>query len=50
VARIYEEIKGRPLYILSDSANLDLDAQRVPRAAVLPKPSPRESWAKAGGL
>jgi polyisoprenyl-phosphate glycosyltransferase len=49
VARIYEEIKGRPLYILSDSANLDLDAQRVARAAVLPKPAPRERWAKVGG-
>jgi dolichol-phosphate mannosyltransferase len=43
VARIYEEIKGRPLYILSDSANFDLEAQRVPRAAILPRPASRES-------
>jgi polyisoprenyl-phosphate glycosyltransferase len=49
VARIYEEIKGRPLYILNDSANLDMEAQHVSRAVVLPKPAPRERWAKLGG-
>src|ERR1039457_3465935 len=36
VARIYEEAKGRPLYVLSDTVNLRQPEQEIPRAVVLP--------------
>ena len=43
IARIYEEIKGRPLYILSDSANVDLQLHNVTRAIILPATTAREA-------
>jgi glycosyltransferase involved in cell wall biosynthesis len=36
VARIYEESKGRPLYVLSDTVNIRLTEREIPRAVVLP--------------
>ena len=36
VARIYEEAKGRPLYVLSDTVNLRQPEQEISRAVVLP--------------
>jgi dolichol-phosphate mannosyltransferase len=36
VARIYEEAKGRPLYVLSDTVNLRQPEQEIPRAVILP--------------
>jgi polyisoprenyl-phosphate glycosyltransferase len=36
VARIYEETKGRPLYVVSGSANLPIDQTTVEKAVVLP--------------
>lgn len=49
IGRIYEEIKGRPLYILSDSSNMDTESQRVARAIVLPKGAAREKRMSAIG-
>ena len=31
VARIYEEIKGRPLYVVADALNLASDGRPLPR-------------------
>ena len=40
VARIYEEAKGRPLYVLSETVNLRRPEQEIPRAVVLPARPP----------
>jgi glycosyltransferase involved in cell wall biosynthesis len=37
VARIYEEAKGRPLYVVSGSANLPIDLATVEKAIILPE-------------
>jgi len=52
VAHIYEESKGRPLYIVSDSANVKAARPHIAKAVVLPPPSgdsesPYESPRKA---
>src|SRR5262245_19750192 len=39
VAHIYEEAKGRPLYIVADSSNMQTVAPHVAKAVVLPPPS-----------
>jgi dolichol-phosphate mannosyltransferase len=39
VAHIYEESKGRPLYVVSDSVNLKSVVPHVAKAVVLPPPS-----------
>jgi len=39
VARIYEEAKGRPLYVVADSANLPTERATVEKAVVLPSRS-----------
>ena len=36
VARIYEESKGRPLYVLSETVNLRKPETEIPRAVILP--------------
>jgi glycosyltransferase involved in cell wall biosynthesis len=36
VARIYEETKGRPLYVVSESANVRPDTPHIAKAVVLP--------------
>ena len=36
VARIYEEAKGRPLYVVTDSANLNISPPHVAKAVILP--------------
>lgn len=36
VARIYEEVKGRPLYVVSESANLHVEEPFVVKGMVLP--------------
>ena len=38
VAHIYEEAKGRPLYVVSDSANLKVVRPHVAKAVILPPP------------
>jgi dolichol-phosphate mannosyltransferase len=43
VARIYEETKGRPLYVVSGSANLSIDQAAVPKAVVLPDRLPADT-------
>jgi len=58
VAHIYEEAKGRPLYVVSDRTNLDSVRPQIAKAVVLPPPTPdRETHyeaarrkAKAPGL
>jgi glycosyltransferase involved in cell wall biosynthesis len=39
VARIYEEAKGRPLYIVSGSANMPAGQSHVAKAVILPSPA-----------
>ena len=36
VARIYEEAKGRPLYVIADSANLKVSEPQIEKAVILP--------------
>jgi polyisoprenyl-phosphate glycosyltransferase len=36
VARIYEEAKGRPLYVIADSANLKNSEPQIAKAVILP--------------
>ena len=40
VARIYEEAKGRPLYVVSDSANFNAVRPHIVKAVILPSPTP----------
>ena len=40
VAHIYEEAKGRPLYVVSDSANMNTVQPHVVKAVILPPPHP----------
>jgi glycosyltransferase involved in cell wall biosynthesis len=40
VARIYEESKARPLYVLSETSNVRQPENRIPRAIVLPVRAP----------
>src|ERR1035438_7624977 len=44
IARIYEEIKGRPLYVLSNALNIDLRANTVERAVVLDQQGTRDEY------
>jgi polyisoprenyl-phosphate glycosyltransferase len=37
VARVYEEAKNRPLYVVTDTINICTDAREVPRAVVMPQ-------------
>ncbi len=37
VARIYEEVKGRPLYVLTDAVNIVAELHTVQRAAIAPR-------------
>ena len=39
VAHIYEEAKGRPLYIVTDSSNMQTVAPHIAKAVVLPPPT-----------
>ena len=38
VARIYEEAKGRPLYVITDTANVQIMEPYVAKAVILPPP------------
>ena len=49
IARIYEEIKARPLYVLNDAANIDVETRKVARAVIVAKTSSREKRARAVG-
>ena len=39
VAHIYEEAKGRPLYVVSDSTNVNVERPHIVKAVILPPPS-----------
>lgn len=39
VARVYEESKGRPLYVVAATSNLPADTMTIPRAVILAKPA-----------
>jgi dolichol-phosphate mannosyltransferase len=43
VAHIYEEAKGRPLYVVSDSANVNTVPAHIAKAVILPAPSEYET-------
>jgi len=48
IARIYEEIKGRPLYVVNEALNIDVTPRNTPRAIVLPQQTVREEqWSVA---
>ncbi len=47
VARIYEEAKGRPLYVISGSANVRVDARQVANIVVLPPPAETDTYEAA---
>jgi dolichol-phosphate mannosyltransferase len=40
VGRVYEESKGRPLYVVAEARNLPAHAMKVPRAVILSEPHP----------
>jgi dolichol-phosphate mannosyltransferase len=42
IARIYEESKNRPLYVVSQVANLDTGAYSISRAVILPERTPKQ--------
>lgn len=46
VARIYEEAKGRPLYVIADSANVDADRPHIAKGVILPPEAPYEPAAR----
>ena len=43
VAHIYEEAKGRPLYVVSDSANMKAARPHLAKAVILPPPADSET-------
>jgi polyisoprenyl-phosphate glycosyltransferase len=43
IARIYEESKNRPLYVVSQTVNVDLQAHSIARAIILPERAPRQT-------
>ena len=50
VAHIYEEAKGRPLYVVSDSANIHAVRPDIAKAVILPPPGgDRETEYEAAG-
>ncbi len=42
IARIYEESKNRPLYVVSQAANLDIGTYSIARAIILPEHAPKQ--------
>jgi dolichol-phosphate mannosyltransferase len=53
VARVYEEVKGRPLYVVSEVMNLDPDVPAPRRAVCLPRAagdSPHPRSPRPGGV
>ena len=48
VARIYEEAKGRPLYVIADSANLKYSEPQIAKAVILPARSIDAKRKRAG--
>ena len=46
IARIYEEAKGRPLYVVTDSANLGNRSVPTAKGVILPADTPYEQRAK----
>jgi polyisoprenyl-phosphate glycosyltransferase len=47
VSRIYEEAKGRPLYVISDSANVRLAEPHIAKAVILPPDEPDAEYERA---
>lgn len=45
VARIYEEAKGRPLYVVADSANVESGRPHIAKGVILPPEVPYETAA-----
>jgi dolichol-phosphate mannosyltransferase len=42
IARIYEESKNRPLYVVSQAVNVDVGAHSIARAIILPEHAPKQ--------
>jgi polyisoprenyl-phosphate glycosyltransferase len=47
VSRIYEEAKGRPLYVISDSANVRVVDPHIAKAVILPPGEPEAQYEQA---
>jgi len=47
VSRIYEEAKGRPLYVISESANIHGAEPKVAKAVILPSEEPEAEYERA---
>jgi dolichol-phosphate mannosyltransferase len=47
VSRIYEEAKGRPLYVISDSANVQTSDPHIAKAVILPPEEPEAEYERA---
>jgi polyisoprenyl-phosphate glycosyltransferase len=47
VSRIYEEAKGRPLYVISDSANVRVSGPHIAKAVILPPGEPEAEYEQA---
>jgi dolichol-phosphate mannosyltransferase len=46
IAKIYDESKWRPLYVIGEAINLDTPAEPLRRVVVLPPPEPRREMEK----
>jgi dolichol-phosphate mannosyltransferase len=49
IARIYEEAKGRPLYVVTDSVNVDRESSHADRGVVLSSEEEYGKRTKAAG-
>jgi polyisoprenyl-phosphate glycosyltransferase len=47
VSRIYEEAKGRPLYVIADSSNVQTAEPHLAKAVILPPDSPEAAYERA---
>ena len=47
VSRIYEEAKGRPLYVVSDSVNVQAVEPHIAKAVILPPEEPEAEYERA---
>lgn len=47
VSRIYEEAKGRPLYVITDSVNVEAAEPHIAKAVILPPEEPEAKYERA---
>ena len=47
VARIFQEVKGRPLYVVSDSVNVQAVEPHIAKAVIFPPEEPEAEYERA---